>query len=553
MKAIVGYIILITLLLIAATTAYGAPATVAPPGESPAAVAPSSHIPTTRPALGASSTRLERLPVDMMPVANPNVKKAPKPNVATDQATCATAECHAEVKNYKVVHGPVNVNSCDACHKLVDEKQHRFEPRRNKQELCTFCHEVKSQDMPILHQPVKDGDCMGCHNPHGGETRRFTHGKTMAELCNRCHENVLAGKKMIHGPAASGTCDSCHTSHGSKFPKLVNSKGSDLCYDCHDTMKAQMAQVKFTHKAVTDKGCLDCHDAHASNHANHIKQEPLQLCTSCHEHEKVKLAVDSAKHKHSIVTKDQACLNCHTAHGGDLAKLMKDQPVNVCMKCHDKPQKDSGGRIIAAAVPEVLEPDKIKHGPIRDGNCGGCHNVHGSDQESLLAKQYSTDFYQKYAPEKYDLCFSCHEKTLVQSAKAKGLTGFRNGDANLHFAHVAKTEKGRNCRSCHQTHASNHELHVRETVTYGKWEMPINFKKTDTGGSCSPGCHKPYEYDRDKPVQYMPAAAGASPVAAGTEPKKLSDVIVPPPNPLAKPQPGAAAVVKDEPKKVARP
>ena len=465
---------------------------------------------TTAPSLGMQSKlRDERLPVRMIPAADPKVKKAPKPNVSTPLTGCATVECHGEVKNYKVVHGPVNVDSCDACHKLVDEKAHKFEARRQREEQCTFCHDVKVADMPVLHKPVKEGDCMGCHNPHGGETRRFTYGATTAELCNRCHESVTAGKEKVHGPAALGACESCHSSHGSLFPKLVNSKGTDLCFDCHDTMKTQLASAKFTHKAVTDKGCLDCHDAHASNHTNQIKQEPLALCTSCHEHEKVKLAVESSTHKHSVVTDGQACLNCHTAHGGDLSKLMKDQPVNVCMKCHDKPQKDAKGTILAAAVNEVLDPDKIKHGPIRDGNCGGCHSVHGSNQDHLLAKPYSAEFYQKYSEDKYELCFSCHEKTLVQTAKAKGLTGFRNGDQNLHFVHVAKSDKGRNCRACHQTHASSHELHVRDTVPYGKWEMPINFKKSDEGGSCSPGCHKPFEYNREKPLVYPAAPAPA--------------------------------------------
>jgi hypothetical protein len=67
---------------------------------------------------------------------------------------------------------------------------------------------------------------------------------------------------------------------------------------------------------------------------------------------------------------------------------------------------------------------------------------------------------------------------------------------------VNKEDRGRSCRACHATHASAHPLHVRDSVPYGKWEMPINFKQTSTGGSCSPGCHKEQSYDRDHPVQY---------------------------------------------------
>ena len=62
--------------------------------------------------------------------------------------------------------------------------------------------------------------------------------------------------------------------------------------------------------------------------------------------------------------------------------------------------------------------------------------------------------YLAFAIERYDLCFSCHVSDLVKDKSGRGLTQFRNGDLNLHWLHVNR-EKGRNCRSCHQTHASS--------------------------------------------------------------------------------------------------
>jgi len=47
----------------------------------------------------------------------PKAAKLPAPTTDVDKATCAQAGCHPEVKDYKAVHGPVNVNACDACHK----------------------------------------------------------------------------------------------------------------------------------------------------------------------------------------------------------------------------------------------------------------------------------------------------------------------------------------------------------------------------------------------------------------------------------------------------
>ena len=433
-----------------------------------------------------------------------------KPNKAIDPAGCSTSECHVEVKSFKAVHGPVNVNACDACHKPLDVARHTFELTRPKTQLCTFCHQVETAGLPVVHKPLADNDCLACHNPHGGATGKFTRGERLDRLCNTCHQDVTANKSKVHGPVAAAACSSCHEPHASKHPNLLVATGRDLCFTCHAEMKEQMTRVKFQHKAV-EQDCTSCHDPHASNFPMQVKQEPLALCTSCHEHEPIKQAALSAKNKHSIVTSGDACLNCHTAHGGDLAKLMRNDQLTVCMKCHNNPIDRGQGKPTVAAVAEVLDPGMDKHGPINQGSCGGCHNVHGSDAAHLLAKAYPEPFYQPFALDKYDLCFSCHDKQLVLTQRTTGLTKFRNGERNLHFLHVNKSDRGRNCRACHDAHASPNPLHVRSSVPYGNWEMPINFKQTQTGGSCAPGCHKPFEYDRETAVEY---GAGTPGIAA---------------------------------------
>jgi hypothetical protein len=110
--------------------------------------------------------------------------------------------------------------------------------------------------------------------------------------------------------------------------------------------------------------------------------------------------------------------------------------------------------------------------------------------------------------------------------KTSGLTNFRNGERNLHFVHVNKSDRGRNCRACHDAHASPNALHVRSSVPYGSWQMPINFQQTQSGGSCAPGCHKPFEYDREKPVAYS-GGAGA-PLPGARPPPQLAPQQQPP-------------------------
>jgi predicted CXXCH cytochrome family protein len=469
-----------------------------------------------------STVRAQAPPADLAKT-QATVERKPRPTGAVAADTCTTSGCHADVKDYRVLHGPVNVNSCDACHKLTDEKQHTYALTRTKAETCTFCHQLETRKDPVVHKPLADGACLECHNPHGGTTSKFLRGKTMAEMCARCHQDTVGNKSHVHGPVAAGACGSCHKAHSSQFPKLLVAQGRDLCLDCHTDMRTQMTQVKFRHKAV-EQDCTSCHDAHASNFPMQVKQAPAQLCTSCHEHDAIKKAAMDSKHKHSVVTNDQACLNCHTAHGGDLAKLMKNDELKVCMKCHDKPIDRGKDVKPIASVAEVLDPNMVKHGPIQKGNCGGCHEPHGSDNARLLDKAYPEGFYTGFKTQDYDLCFSCHNKELVTLEKTSSLTNFRNGERNLHFVHVNKNDRGRSCRACHEVHASAQPLHVRESVPYGNWKMPLNFRRTETGGSCASGCHKPYGYDRVTPVQNS-TEQNPTPMPAPTPAAKSSSTV----------------------------
>ncbi|KKK92157.1 hypothetical protein LCGC14_2705730, partial [marine sediment metagenome] len=133
-----------------------------------------------------------------------------------------------------------------------------------------------------------------------------------------------------------------------------------------------------------------------------------------------------------------------------------------------------------------------------------------SEHFRLLKEEYPPQFYAPFAEENYELCFTCHQKTLVLSKKTSNLTDFRNGNRNLHFLHVNKERRGRTCRSCHQTHASNLPKHIRASVPYGRWDLPIQFEKTETGGSCRPGCHAAKPYDRKKAVDYKALAEEAA-------------------------------------------
>lgn len=440
-------------------------------------------------------------------------KKADRPSDKMPFTGCVTPECHANIKQYRITHAPVAADSCDACHEWKDVRSHTFDFPRRKADMCTYCHEFRIDNMPVVHRPLIEGECLGCHDPHGGRNRDYVRENTTAELCGRCHDSVTHDRKFIHTPVKQGECSSCHPSHASRYPKLLYAEGSALCLTCHTDFQKLMARATFRHKAM-DEGCARCHDPHGANQPMQVTGSVPDLCISCHE--PIKQNVAAAEHKHRVVMQDRSCLTCHTSHGGDYAKLMADLPIRVCMGCHKEDVKTETGRVVAA-LPELNNPLSHKHGPIKEGQCNGCHTTHGGDRDELLTKALSRAFYQRFSPEKFELCFSCHDVRMVTFEQGRGVTGFRDGDRNLHFAHANEGDRGRNCRVCHATHTAGNEMIVRDTVPYGKWQLPIGFAKTATGGSCVAGCHVAYSYDREKPVlpATRPAEAQPATLAGG--------------------------------------
>lgn len=414
---------------------------------------------------------------------------------------CSSEGCHDGFLDAEYGHGPVLLNDCHSCHKPLDVKKHTFEFVRKGRDLCEFCHMDQSTGKNV-HAPVKDGDCLQCHDPHGSNHPGLLVKET-AEVCGQCHK-IAEGAAFRHGPVAVGECSICHDPHSSDHEKLLTTKPSELCFSCHVTTKQELEKFEFIHEPV--KGdCVGCHDAHGADNAMMLKAKAPQLCYPCHE--EIQNTAENSKVKHSIVSKEDGCLQCHTPHASSVKFGLRDAPATICLTCHDKPVDISKDEVLPAFTKE-LEGKKFLHGPVADKDCSGCHVTHGSDHFRLLAKKYPSQFYAPFAEENYALCFGCHAKSLVLTAKTKDLTDFRNGNLNLHFLHVNKERRGRTCRSCHATHASNLPRHIRKSVPYGAWELPVGFTKTETGGNCKTGCHLPKAYDRNKPVDYsiMPPA-----------------------------------------------
>jgi predicted CXXCH cytochrome family protein len=302
------------------------------------------------------------------------------------------------------------------------------------------------------------------------------------EYCatRECH-NTYRQKQYVHEPVARGVCKLCHKLVDAKKHsfKLVRTR-QELCGSCHQ----EQLKGKYLHEPIGKGKCLDCHNPHNSNYKFLIPVATIaELCRKCHDKK------ENVKTPHQPVAEGK-CTLCHSNHSSKYRPLLIDNQRQLCFSCHKETKAE-------------LDRFKYVHKPAVDRECRVCHEPHGSDYFRLLIKEYPPEFYASFDISKYDLCFSCHQADKVLFKETENLTDFRNGKMNLHYLHVNSPERGRTCRTCHATHASNEPKHLRKAVPYGGWEIPIQFEKTETGGGCSPGCHSPRAYDRIKRAIYM--------------------------------------------------
>lgn len=192
------------------------------------------------------------------------------------------------------------------------------------------------------------------------------------EMCLQCHEgeNRMAWHSSAH-ETGDVACASCHTIHAAHDPVLDKVNQTDVCFTCHQPVRAEFSKPSNHPVRFGQLGCSDCHASHGAGTSTLLLRATLNdTCYSCHAEKRGPFLFE-----HAPASED--CALCHAPHGSIHPALLKKRPPQLCQQCHSQIGHPSVGRTTAGL------PDGSPSGFLLAGSCTNCHTqVHGSNHPS---------------------------------------------------------------------------------------------------------------------------------------------------------------------------
>ena len=311
-----------------------------------------------------------------------------------------------------------------------------------------------------MHGPVSAGDCTACHAPHESDIKPLLRQEGGRAVRGLSRRRAGAAEEdPTCIPRLQGGCTSCHNPHGSEHPKLLADEGAGVCFACHDEIGTKVAKAPVVHAAVKDE----------------------KGCASCHsparERQREAAARVPRRTPALAATRRSSRQSMTTLHGP-----IQRREVHALPRPARRPEREA------------------PRGRIPDGT---------------RTSRTPTRSTRSVSPATSAIC--------VQYPDTSFATGFRDGERNLHYLHVNNKQKGRSCRMCHDMHGSRSPKLIAAAVPFGKWSLPLKFVKTETGGSCAPGCHKPAGL---RPEDPGPEAGGGEALGIGPWDSGVRGVVV---------------------------
>jgi len=243
--------------------------------------------------------------------------------------------------------------------------------------------------------------CEGCHGPggahvaaHGGKAtiRAFSvmSPRETVDTCLACHGKDLsrANIRRSQHTLADVVCSNCHSIHKSAVPKfLLARKQSELCYQCHASVRAQFSMPVKHRVNEGFMQCTDCHNPHGAFATTwkdglkprlvdqaQINEEP---CLKCHTDKRGPFAFEHAS------VRVEGCETCHYPHGSMNARLLHRPAVfTLCLECHNGAGtfgRENNGEIRLSPAHNLLDP--------RFRQCTACHvRIHGSNADPTFLR-----------------------------------------------------------------------------------------------------------------------------------------------------------------------
>jgi DmsE family decaheme c-type cytochrome len=250
-------------------------------------------------------------------------------------------------------------------------------------------------------EPVQPAGCESCHGPgkahveaRGGKSTIVAFSelspRRILDRCLACHAETLsrANIRRSQHTQADVVCTSCHSIHKSPVPKfLLARQQSDLCFTCHNSVKAQFS-MPFKHRVLEGfMNCTDCHNPHGSYAPTwRMASRPRMMeqalaneepCMKCHADKRGPFVFE-----HAAVRVD-GCESCHFPHGSMNARLLRRPAVfPLCLECHNgAPGFGRTGEGVPTQSPSHNMADP------KYRNCTMCHvRIHGSNADSRFLR-----------------------------------------------------------------------------------------------------------------------------------------------------------------------